>query len=64
MNYDEHVKCLNIKHAKMHNHLHTQWKQTHIHSGIQHVHHNSLNIRYDCRNENSQEYLSYKELIP
>ena len=38
------MKCLNINHAKMHNHSHTQWKKTYIHSGIQHVHHSSLTL--------------------
>ena len=28
----------------MHKRSHTQWKQTYIHSGIQHVHHNSLTL--------------------
>ena len=35
----------------MHNHSYTQWKQTYIHSSIQHVHHHSLNNKYKCRDE-------------
>ena len=35
----------------MHNHSYTHWKQTYIHSGIQHVHHHSLNIKYNWRSK-------------
>ena len=44
------MKCFEVKHAEMHNYLAYSESKT-KHSSIQQVHHNSLDIKYNCRNE-------------